>query len=172
VSEWREYRELREIEQALNEANDRLNSIEAAVADQSAKIDQLLAVLIPPQDEVTDFQLFQISGGNMAIQGTQQGTTSTFVIGLVPATNFVPLTSGPVVTVDDTLVTLGPVDPKTLQFTASVAATDTGASYNLTISGVNGAGTAISHVFNVPILAAAPVQVTDFSLSQVTAPPA
>jgi len=49
VTEWREYRELKEIEQSLNEANDRLNSIEAALADQSSKLDQLLLALIPPE---------------------------------------------------------------------------------------------------------------------------
>jgi hypothetical protein len=151
--EEREERELRAVERIAHE----LERI-------AHTLNQLVSI-----NQVTDFELFQIiQGESMAINGTQQGSTSTFAIGLVPATNFVPLTSGPVVSVDDTLVTLGPVDPKTLQFTASVAATDTGASYNLTISGVNGAGTAISHVFNVPILAAAPVQVTDFSLNQVS----
>ncbi len=121
--------------------------------------------------EVTDFQLSQLQGDSaMAITGTVVGTTSTFNIGLVPATNFVPLTSGPSVTVDDPNVTLTPVDASN-DFTASVAATDTGASYNLTISGVNGAGTAITHTFNIPILPAAPpppVQVTDFSLNQLS----
>lgn len=106
----------------------------------------------------------------MAISGTVVGTTSTFSIGLVPATNFVPLQSGPTVAVDDTLVTLGPVDAND-NFTAAVDASDTGASYNLTISGVNGAGTAITHTFNVPILPLPPpppTQVTDFSLDQVS----
>jgi len=55
-----------------------------------------------------------------------------------------------------------------LQFTAAVAAGDTGASFNVTVAGVNGAGTAISHVFNVPILQPPPVQISDFSLDQLS----
>jgi len=121
--------------------------------------------------QVSDFTLQQIEQGElMAINGTPLGGTSTFQIGLVPSVNFVPLTSGPTVTVDDANVTLGPVDPKTLQFTAAVAATDTATSYNLTITGVNGATppATITHSFNVPITAAPPTQVTDFSLSQLS----
>jgi hypothetical protein len=104
----------------------------------------------------------------MSINGVALGGTGTFEIGLVPATNFVPLQSGPTVAVDDTKVTLGPVDPNTLQFTAAVDASDTNTSFNLTVAGVNGAGTAISHVFNVPILPMPPQQVTDFSLNQLS----
>jgi hypothetical protein len=117
--------------------------------------------------QVTDFTLSQIKG-DMAINGTVLGATSSFTIGFVPATNFVPLTSGPTVTVDDTNVTLTPVDA-TNSFTASVAASDTGTSYNLTVTGVNGAGAAVTHTFNVPILPLPPpppTQITDFSLNQ------
>lgn len=171
MSEWREYRELREIEKALNEANDRLTSIEAAIADQSAKLDQLIEVIIPP--EVTDFVLSQISGGKiMAITGVNVGGSATFQIGFVPP-NGVPLQSGPTVTADDANVTLSAVDPTTNQFTASVAAGDTAATFNVTVAGVNGAGASLSHTFNVPISAAPPVQITDFTLDQVpSAPPA
>ena len=103
----------------------------------------------------------------MAINGVALGGTGTFQIGLVPATNFVPLQSGPTVSVDDSKVTLSAVDAN-LQFTASVDASDTGSSFNVTVAGVNGAGTAISHAFNVPILPMPPQQVTDFSLDQVS----
>ena len=144
------------------------------------KIDAILAaeriILLEESEEeakqVTDFTLSQIKGdfSAMGINGTVVGTTSTFNIGFVPATNFVPLTSGPTVTVDDANVTLTPVDGSN-NFTASVAAGDTAASYNLTVTGVNGAGTSITHTFNVPILPAPPpppVQITDFSLNQVS----
>jgi hypothetical protein len=105
----------------------------------------------------------------MSINGVALGGTGTFQIGLVPSTNFVPLQSGPTVTVDDvTDVTLSPVDPTALTFTATVASTATATSFNLTIAGVNGAGTALSHVFNVPILPMPPQQVTDFSLNQLS----
>ncbi len=117
--------------------------------------------------EVHSFRLFQIKGDlEMAITGVQAGATGTFQIGLVPP-NGVPLQSGPTVAVDDTNVTLSAVDAK-LQFTASVAAGDTGTSFNVTVSGVNGAGATITHSFNVPILPAAPVQITDFSLDQIS----
>lgn len=123
------------------------------------------------QNHVVDFILTQQRGDTfMAINGTVAGATSNFQISMVPATNFIPLPSPPTVTVDDPNVTLGPVDPASLQFSATVASTDTGASYNLTVSGTNDKGTAISHVFNVPIIAAPPVltSVTDFDLSQLS----
>jgi hypothetical protein len=106
------------------------------------------------------------------INGTVVGTSSTFQIGFVPATNFLPLQSGPMVAVDDANVTLGPVSTDgTLTFTASVAASDTGASYNLTVSGVNDKGVAVTHSFNVPILPTPPppaTTITDFSLNQLS----
>src|SRR5271170_6370481 len=106
------------------------------------------------------------------INGTVVGASSTFQIGFVPATNFVPLASGPTVTVDDTNVTLSPVSTDgQFTFTAAVAAGDTGASYNLTIAGTNDKGVAISHTFNVPILPTPPppaTSITDFSLNQLS----
>jgi hypothetical protein len=120
---------------------------------------------------ITDFTLTQIEGDmEMAINGTVVGTTSTFQIGFVPATNFIPLPTPPTVAVDDTNVTLGPVAAD-FTFTAAVAAGDTGTSYNLTISGTNDKGVALTHVFNVPILPTPPpppTSVTDFSLNQVS----
>jgi len=125
------------------------------------------------QPEVTDFVLNQIIKGEaMAINGTVPGATSEFQIGLVPATGAVPLQSGPTVTVDDTLVTLGAVITdaagNTLTFTAATVATDTAPSYNVTVSGVNGAGAPITHTFNVPFLPVPVTQVTDFSLNQLS----
>jgi len=117
--------------------------------------------------QVHNFRLFQLKGDmEMSISGIQAGGSGVFQIGLVPPTG-VPLQSGPSVSADDTNVTLGPVDAS-LQFTAAVAAGDTATSFNITVSGVNGAGASISHSFNIPILPAPPVQVTDFSLDQVS----
>jgi len=102
------------------------------------------------------------------ITGTVPGATSTFNITMVPATNFVPLQSGPSVSVDDPKVTLTQPDANN-NFSATVDPTETpGGSYNLTVSGVNGAGVAISHVFNVPIIAPPAQQVTDFGLNQIS----
>jgi hypothetical protein len=119
------------------------------------------------EDQIYDFTLKQIGGSEM-ITGVLPGATGTFQIGFVPP-NGVPLPSPPVVSVDDPKVTLGPVDTSTFQFTASVASDDTSASFNLTVSGTNAAGTAITHTFNVPVLAPPPPpQITDFTLDQVS----
>lgn len=122
-------------------------------------------------DTVTDFTLHQIiEGESMAINGTVVGTTSTFNIGFVPATNFIPLVSGPSVSVDDTTVVLTQPDASN-NFTAAVPAGDTGASYNLTITGVNDQNVTVTHAFNIPILPTPPpppTSVTDFSLNQLS----
>lgn len=102
------------------------------------------------------------------ITGTVVGTSSMFQILFVPVKNFIPLASGPTVSVDDPLVTLGPIDTS-LSFSASVDASDTGTSYNITVTGVNNLGVTITHVFNIPILPVpppTPTPVTDFGLNQ------
>ena len=124
--------------------------------------------------DVTDFQLYQLTktGEREMITGTVVGTSSTFQETPVPASNFIPLQSGPVFTVDDTLVTLSPSpDGDATKVVAAVAATDTAASYNITVTGVNDKGVTISHVFNVPILPTPPppaTSITDFSLNQLS----
>src|SRR5215472_4770996 len=108
----------------------------------------------PPQ--VIGFELRQLLGGVfMPITGVQVGGSGTFQIGFVPP-NGVPLQSGPTATVtDDSNVTLGPVGtPSPNQFVATVASTDTNTQFTIQIDGVNGAGTAISAQFVVPIIAA------------------
>jgi hypothetical protein len=98
------------------------------------------------------------------ITGTVPGATSAFQVTMVPASNFVPLQSGPVVTVDNPKVTLSALDANN-KFTATVDPSETpGDSYNLTINGVNGAGVEIQHVFNIPIITPPAQQVTDFGL--------
>lgn len=76
----------------------------------------------------------------------------------------------PTITVDDPNVTLVPsADGSSVS--ASVAATDTGTSYNLTVSGINSLGAAISNVFNIPILPAVvpPEQAaTQFGIQQLS----
>lgn len=135
------------------------------------RIANAVAKLVP--NEVTNFTLNQIiEGESMAINGTILGQTSEFQIGLVPATGAVPLQSGPTVSVDDTNVTLSAVGTdgsgNLLTFTAATVTSDTATSYNLTITGVNGAGATITHVFNVPLLPQPVVQVSDFSLNQLS----
>ncbi len=124
------------------------------------------------RDSIVDFTLSQLRGDTfMPISGVVVGAVGTFQIGFVPATNFIPLPSPPTVTVDDALVTLSAVDPTAFTFTATVASTDAGATFNLTVAGVNDKGAAITHSFGVPILPTPPpppVSVTDFSLNQLS----
>ena len=129
---------------------------------------EILNILKSVPSSVTDFTLSQLKGATaMAINGTIAGAVSTFQIGFVPATNFIPLTAGPAVAVDDPSVTLSAVAADGT-FTATTVATDTAASYNLTVTGTNDKGVALTHTFNVPFIVAPPVSVTDFSLNQVS----
>ncbi len=124
------------------------------------------------RNSVVDVTLQQIRGDIlMSITGVVVGQAGNFQIGLVPATNFIPLPSPPTVTVDDTLVTLGAVDPTAFTFTATVASTDTAASFNVTVAWTNDKGVAGTHVFNIPILPTPPpppVSITDVTLNQLS----
>lgn len=136
------------------------------------KLDAILIALgiliVEDHVQVTDFALSQIQGDKkMALTGTALGTTSSFNIGFLPANEDEPLQSGPTVAVDDTLAAVTQPDANQ-DFTVSIPATDTATSYNVTVSGVNGAGQPVSHVFNVPILPAPAVQIADFSLNQLS----
>lgn len=142
------------------------------IFDHDEKILRLLHRILDILDRVfavVDFKLYQRIGDViMAITGVQVGSTGTFQIGFVPP-NGVPLPSPPVVSTDDTLVTLGPVSTDGLfTFTAAVAASDIAASFNVSISGTNAIGVSLSHTFNCPILAAPKTQITDFSLDQLS----
>lgn len=136
------------------------------IANELAELIALLREYLRPS--IRDFTLTQIQGDiEMAINGTVAGAVSTFQIGYVPATNFIPLTTGPAVSVDDASVTLSPVAADGT-FSATTVATDTAASYNLTVTGTNDKGVAITHTFNVPFVVAPPNSITDFSLNQVS----
>lgn len=114
------------------------------------------------------FHLFQKKGESfMPIKGVQVGSSGVFLASLIPA-NAVPLQSGPTFATDDAKVTLTQDTTNPFQVTAAVAADDAAPSFNLTVSGTNGAGAAISHTFAIPILAAPPPQAVDFDLNQVS----
>jgi hypothetical protein len=123
------------------------------------------------REHIVGFTLRQLRGDTfMPIAGVVAGAVGTFQISFVPSTNFIPLSSGPTVTVDDTNVSLSAVDTSNM-FTATVASNDTGTSFNLTVAGVNDKGVSLSHVFNVPILPAPPpppTSITDFGLDQTS----
>ena len=154
------YRELEQRVIRIEQNTDRIERLLEAIILE-------LGVLVIDEDvQITGFTLSQ--KGETKMQ-TVAGTTSSFNIGLLPAGENVPLQSGPTVTVDDTTVTLTAVDANS-DFTASVPLGDANASYNLTVSGVNGAGTPVSTTFNVLIEQPAPppVQVSGFSLNQLS----
>jgi len=100
-----------------------------------------------------------------AITGIQAGSSDFFTASLIPA-NAAPLQSGPVFSTTDTLVTLTPDSTNPFKVTAAVAAGDTAASFPLTVTGVNSAGTTITHTFTIPITQAPPPVALDFDLSQ------
>jgi len=107
----------------------------------------------------------------MPIVGVVVGATGTFQIGYVPPTNFIPPSVGPSVTVDDPNVSLGAVDPTTLQFTATVSSTDTATSFNITVTLTNDQGTVLNPAFTVPILPTPPpppTSIQDITLDQLS----
>jgi hypothetical protein len=118
---------------------------------------------------ITDFQLLQRIGDFvMAINGIQVGSTGVLQITFVPP-NGVPLPAPPTVSTTDTNITLGPVSTDgNFTFTAAVGAGETSPTFPVTVSGTNAIGTAISHTFNIPVIAAPPPQITDFGLNQLS----
>jgi hypothetical protein len=123
------------------------------------------------RNPIVGFTLSQLRGDTfMPISGVVVGATGAFKIGFVPPTNFIPPSSGPTVSVDDTNVTLSAVAADNT-FTATVASTDTATSFNLTVSLVNDQGTNVSGVFSVPILPTPPpppTSIVDVTLDQTS----
>jgi hypothetical protein len=136
--------------------------------EESLVVQRKILAILDGVFEVRDFQLFQFEGDQiMAITGVGPGQTKAFQISFVPP-NGVPLSSGPTVATSDPLVTLSPVDSNA-QFTASVGQSDVAPTFDVTVSGMNGATppVAISHTFTIPI-PVPPVQITDFGLDQIS----
>jgi len=123
------------------------------------------------REHIVGFTLNQLRGDTfMPISGVVVGATGTFKIGFVPPTNFIPPSSGPSVSVDDPNVTLSAVAADNT-FSATVSSTDTGTSFNLTVSLVNDQGTPVSGVFSVPILPTPPpppTSIVDVTLDQTS----
>jgi hypothetical protein len=127
--------------------------------------DQMILAILEggPSSLTTGSRLIQTSGGFMA--GTLSivaGKSGTFLRSNLPVGSF-GLAKGtvPTYSVDDPAVTLGP-DPSdatnTDKFSAAVPATDTGASFNVTVAitpaadATGAPGTPVSNVFNVTIV--------------------
>jgi hypothetical protein len=127
-------------------------------------IAKTLRQLIPPKPTS-----LQISQGGFMITGVPVGGSGTFVESFVPSNSALP--AGAVLsvtwTVDDPLVTLAPSADGT-SVVASVAASDTATSFNLTATGTSAAlpGPITSGPVNVPILPAPPPLPTSLAVNQ------
>jgi hypothetical protein len=169
-----------ELQQELNTlvlaSRSELRDIRSDQKDQDALLNEILDTLAPVS---TGFDLTQINGGSMAskakgvLTGVQVGASGTFQESPLPVGSL-GLQTGtvPTYSVDDPLVTLSASpDGDPTKVVAAVAATDTGASFNMTVSGTNTTGTAISSVFNIAILPGTtppPVVSTGFDLNQLS----
>jgi len=145
-------------------------------------LDEVLAILETTFDPTTGSKLTQTSGGNMAgLLSIIAGQTGTFVRSNLPAGSG-GLATGtvPSYSVDDPAVNLGPdpSDPSnTDKFSAAVPASDTGASFNITVTITPAAdasgspGAQVQNVFNVTINPAPPppfVPTTGSDLTQTS----
>ena len=140
----------------VNDENLRLIQIEQ-------QIEAILAILGATSGPTTGSRVTQTSGGSMSgLLQITAGKTGTFLRSNLPAGSFGLATgSVPSYSVDDPAVVLGPdpSDPSnTDKFSAAVPATDTGASFNVTVvitpaADASGApGAQVSNVFNVGIV--------------------
>jgi hypothetical protein len=134
-------------------------------ADETCELIKLLRQHFQPQAH--NFKLFQLQGDvPMAINGVQAGASGVFQESLIPG-NAAPLQSGPSFASTDTNVTLTQDTTDPSKVTAAVAAGDTAASFDLTVTGTTTVGT-ITHTFTIPIIAAPPPQAVDFDLNQLS----
>lgn len=114
------------------------------------------------------FQILQTIGGiNVAITGIVLAATGVFAETLTPVGGALQAGSIPKWSADDPMVSLTPSADGTSCAVATSAA-DTATSFNLTVSGVNSAGAAISSSVNVPLLPVAAVPATGFSINQTS----
>ena len=102
----------------------------------------------------------------MPITGIQVGGSGVFQALTVPS-NAVPFQSVAFVS-SDPLVTLTQDPTDQTKVTAAVDASDTAASFQLTVNAVNGVGAPLTHVFTIPLTAAPPPQAVDIDLNQLS----
>lgn len=129
------------------------------------RLDCICKALQPPVAK--GFHLVKIKGDvSMPINGVQAGGSGVFQASLIPS-NAVPLQSGPTFSTPDSSVTLTPDAGDPFKVTAAVAAGETAASFDLTVTGTTSAGQ-ITHTFTIPVIAAPPPEAVDFDLTQLS----
>lgn len=111
------------------------------------------------------FQIKQIGGSGMAITGIVLGQTGTFTETPDPSGSSLQPGNIPQWSADDPNVSLTATADGTAVNVAT-STSDTATSFNLTVSGVNSAGAAISTTVNVPLLPPAQVPAQGFVINQ------
>lgn len=156
-----------------HEQNKILRTIEEELDGIRHELREIVHVLRELVVHVVPAVSFHITQGDtsMAITGVPAGGQDTFFETPVPAGGQLQPGSIPSWTVDDAAVTLLPSADGT-SVLVQVAAGDTNASFNLTVSGVSSNGTPINGTTSVPILPAAGTPATGFTIDQGTPPPA
>jgi hypothetical protein len=177
MSEWREYRELEDIERELNSlvaqakaSNDRLSAIEATQDDIAVDVSALLKALVPPDVAAQSLILTQEGNTTMGvITGIKPGATAIFDLSTLPVGSLLQAGSIPTYTQDNT-TDVSAVVPAAdgMSFSVTGAATFTaGAVFNVTANAVSLDGvTKLSQPFNIPLLAPAGVAATGLDLNQ------
>ena len=135
----------------------------ASIAFSLREIVALLRSLVV-QPIASGFKITQMGAPMGVINGIVVGGTGTFVETVLPAGATATAITW---SADDPLVTLTPSADGT-SVSAATQATDTAPSFNLTVSGTNSAGAAISTTVNVPLLAAPPPVATGFDVTQTS----
>jgi hypothetical protein len=163
MSEWREYRELEEIERGERTIEQAIRILAKQFKDFGAKLDTLIEVLVPPA--ATGFT-FQNTGDTMPTNFTvTPGQPFQVTASTIPTGGALQAGAIPVWTVDDASVVLTP-DATGLVVNGTTVATDTAPSFNLTLTGINSAGATISNTQNMAFTAAPPVPATGFAFVQ------
>jgi hypothetical protein len=139
--------------------------------------EMILAILQESgRHSATDIQMYQTLGGIMGvIQGVHAGgAPATFAATLIPAGSQLQAGTLLAYSADDPAAVLTPAADG-MSISITLPATDTAASFNLTVSGngfdASGNAVPFSHEFNIPILTTPPpppVSATDVDLNQTS----
>jgi len=132
------------------------------IAHTQKRIAFCLCKLVP--SPATGFEITQ-TGDTMPITGVPAGGQGSFMAVTDPPGSSLQAGNIPVWSVDDSLVSITP-STDGFSVSAAVAASDTAASFNLTIAGISSNGSNIQTVTNVPILPAVTVPATGFVVNQ------
>jgi hypothetical protein len=141
-----------------------LEWIARELTDISSSLRQLVSVVVKMQ-AATGFKISQ--KGAAMITGIQKGAVGQFVAVTDPPGSALQPGSVPVWSADDPLVSMTP-SADGMSVAVQTSAGDTATSFNLTLTGVNSAGSTISTKVNVPLIPAAQVPAGGFLINQTS----